>query len=419
MFGGGSVVVTHVVAVPQIISSLKKKPPVLIPVAAGDQVGTVAEPGKLGNKGMSHIHLEVSSQPSCTWEKPKRTHLLGSTPFDDAHGTRLKCAPNLPPGGPVGTDGQGQWSGTVLANTCSDVVFVRFLSGESHIFLHRAADNADVALTSNPYGDVAPDVSPDGSRIAFTREGGSATGCYYRCVYVMNADGSGVTQVTWFPSSPFSESRYDNYPRWSPDGQWLVFTRWNQNTSPPQRDVYKVRPDGTGLTALTTHGEADQIATWSPDGSKIAYDRKEGGYYSTTVQIHIMDADGTNGHRITSSTSGHRDDWPAWSADGNRIYFASTESGNGDLTGLMYFSHPNGFADQSRVSRTTLTSPSLGQRDYMPRVSADGNTVYFASTRDVWEHIYKIDYSGSSWGSPVAVTSGDQNDAYPSPVNAK
>jgi hypothetical protein len=412
MFGGGSVVVTH------IVSSLRKGAP---PVAAGERVGTVAEPGKLGNNGMAHIHLEVSSQPGCTWVgKPKKTRLLESTPFDDAHGTRLKCAPNLPPGGPAVSDRLGQWSYTALANTCSDdVVFVRFLSGESHIFLHRAADNTDVGLTSNPFGDVAPDVSPDGSRIAFTREGGSATGCYYRCVYVMNSDGSGVTQVTSFPSSPFSESRYDNYPRWSPDGQWLVFVRWNQNTSPPQRDVYKVRPDGTSLTRLTTHGEADQVATWSPDGSKIAYDRQEGGYYSTTVQIHIMDADGTNDHRITSSTSGHRDEWPAWSPDGNRIYFASTESGNGELTGLMYFGHPNRFADQTGVGRTTLTSPSLGQTDEMPRVSADGTTVYFGSTRDGWEHIYKIDYSESSWGSPVAVTSGNQNDAYPSPVKSK
>jgi Tol biopolymer transport system component len=299
------------------------------------------------------------------------------------------------------------------------MVFVRPVSGDVHIFLHRASDNTDVDLFGDAYTEGQPDVSPDGSRIAFTRGGGSATGCYYRCVYVMNSDGSGVTQVTSFPSSPFSESRYDNNPRWSPDRQWLVFVRWNQNTSPPQWDVYKVRPDGNGLTALTTHGEADMVATWSPDGTRVAYDRKEGGYYSTTVQIHVMDAaDGGNDHRVTGSTSGYRDESPAWSPDGNRIYFASTETGNGDLTGLMYSSHSNGFADQTGVSRTTLTSPSLGQSDETPRLSADGNTVYFGSTRDVWEHIYKIVYSGGSWSSPTAVTSGNQNDAHPSPVNA-
>jgi hypothetical protein len=180
-----------------------------------------------------------------------------------------------------------------------------------------------------------------------------------------------------------------------------------------------VRPDGTGLTALTTHGEAHVVATWSPDGSKIAYDRKEGGYYSTTVQIHVMDAaDGNNDHRVTNTTSGHKDYWPAWSPDGNRIYFASTESGSGDMTGLMYFSHASAFADQTGVSRTTLTSPSVGHTDMAPRLSADGNTVYFASTRDEWAHIYKITYSGGSWGSPTAVTSGNQHDGDPSPVNA-
>jgi hypothetical protein len=44
--------------------------------------------------------------------------------------------------------------------------------------------------------------------------------------------------------------------------------------------------------------------------------------------------------------------------------------------------------------------------------------VYFGSTRDVWVHIYKIVYNGVSWSSPTAVTSGNQNDANPSPVNA-
>jgi hypothetical protein len=428
MTGGGSVVVTHIIPVTHIISSLKKKAP--IPVAASEQVGTVAGPNEVsGNGGMAHIHLEVSSKPDCPWAKPGKTHLSDSTPFDDAHGTRLECAPNLPAGGPVRSAPLGQWSYTALANTCTggsppgsvatdDVVFVRPVSGDAHIFRHRASDNTDVDLFGDAYTEGQPDVSPDGSRIAFTRGGSSATGCYGRCVYVMNSDGSGVTQVTSFPSSPLSESRYDNNPRWSPDGQWLVFVRWNQNTSPPQWDVYKVRPDGTGLTALTTHGEADMVATWSPDGTRIAYDRKEGGYFSTTVQIHVMDAaDGGNDHRITGSTSGYRDESPTWSPDGNRIYFASTESGNEDLTGLMYFSHPNGFADQAAVSRTRLTSPSLGQSDETPRVIADGNTVYFGSTRDVWEHIYKIAYSGGSWGTPTAVTSGDQNDASPSPVN--
>jgi Tol biopolymer transport system component len=433
--GGGSVVVTHIIAETRITSSLKKKLPVS--VAVGEPVGTVAPPDKpkglknVGNNGMAHIHLEVSSKLNCPWIKPSNGHsyLSGSTPFDDAHGTRLTCAPNLPDGGPAVSTRLGQWSYTELANTCTegdppesvatgDVVFVRPVSGDIHIFRHRVSDNTDVDLFGDAYTEGGPDVSPDGSRIAFTRGGGSATGCYYRCIFVMNSDGSGVTQVTSFPSSPFSESRYDNNPRWSPDGQWLVFVRWNQNTSPPQWDVYKVRPDGSGLTALTTHGEADMVATWSPDGTRIAYDRKEGGYFSTTVQIHVMDAaNGGNDHRVTASTSGYRDESPAWSPDGNRIYFASTESGNGDLTGLMYFSYPNGFADQTAVSRTKLTSPSLGQTDESPRVSADGNTVYFGSTRDVWEHIYKITYSGGLWGAPTAVTSGDHNDASPSPVN--
>jgi Tol biopolymer transport system component len=420
MTGGGSVVVTHIIAETHIILSLKKKVPV--PVTAGEQVGTVAEPGKVKNNGMAHIHLEVSSKRDCPWIRPADGHsyLSGTTPFDDAHGTRLECAPDLPAGGPIGTAGQGQWSGTALVNTCTtegsppgsvatgDVVFVRFIAGDAHIFRHRASDNTDVDLFGDAYTEGQPDVSPDGSRIAFVKN--PSTGCYGECIFVMNSDGTAVTQITAHTSSTQAN---DWFPRWSPDGQWLIFVRAEVGTPPYPKDVYKIRADGSGLAQLTTHGAAEQVASWSPDGTKVAYDRNEGGY----GQVYIVGDDGTNDHRVMSASSGYQDRNPAWSPDGNRIYFASTESGNGDLTGLMYFSHPNGFVDQTGVSRTTLTSPSLGLTDETPRVGGDGNTVYFGSTRDVWEHIYKIANVGGSWGAPTAVTSGDQNDAYPSPVN--
>ena len=291
--------------------------------------------------------------------------------------------------------------------SAGDVVFVRSISGDAHIFLHRASDNTDVDLYGDSSTEGQPDVSPDGSRIAFVKN--TSTGCYGECIFVMDADGTAVTQITAHTSLTQAN---DWFPRWSPDGQWLVFVRYEVATSPYPRDVYKIRPDGSGLTQLTSHGAAEQVASWSPDLTKIAYDRNEGSY----DQIYIVGADGSNDHRITSDSSGHQDRNPAWSPDGNHIFFASTESGNGDLTGLMYFGHPNGFAEQAGVSRTTLTNPSLGQTDETPRASVDGNTVYFASTRDVGEHIYKIVYIGGSWGAPTAVTSGSQNDYSPSPV---
>lgn len=58
---------------------------------------------------------------------------------------------------------------------------------------------------------------------------------------------------------------YDAYPRWSPDGEWICFHKkekgWN---------IWIIRPDGTGLTQLTTGSRESTHPSWSPD-SKLVY----------------------------------------------------------------------------------------------------------------------------------------------------
>ncbi len=52
-------------------------------------------------------------------------------------------------------------------------------------------------------------------------------------------------------------------PAWSPDGQWLTFvSRTNGNA-----DLYRIRPDGTALTRLTTDLHDDILPTYAPDGT--------------------------------------------------------------------------------------------------------------------------------------------------------
>src|SRR5438270_12332836 len=58
----------------------------------------------------------------------------------------------------------------------------------------------------------APAWSPDGSKIAFTRYGANASD-----IYVMNADGGGIVQLTNTPGN-------DDHPAWSPDGSKIAFS---------------------------------------------------------------------------------------------------------------------------------------------------------------------------------------------------
>jgi TolB protein len=93
-------------------------------------------------------------------------------------------------------------------------------------------------------------VSPDGTRIAFTRHTGTNTE-----VFVMNADGTGQTNLT------NNGAAADELPDWSPDGTRLVFA----STRTSNYEIWVMNADGTGLANLTnTMGAVDAAPRWGP-----------------------------------------------------------------------------------------------------------------------------------------------------------
>ena len=68
------------------------------------------------------------------------------------------------------------------------------------------------------------------------------------------------------------------------------------------RELYSIQPDGTGLTRLTTTDASDEYAPrWSPDGERIAYVDDDG--------IHVMNADGSDGHLVFEAEAVSGMDW--------------------------------------------------------------------------------------------------------------
>ena len=125
----------------------------------------------------------------------------------------------------------------------------------------------------------APSWSPDGKRLVTAA--GSKVGTPPN-LYVMNADGSHVRRIT-------EAGREAQYAQWSPNGDWIAFTFLVDGGF----DIYKIRPDGSDLTALTHDGASGQNnwPIWSPDSKQIGYGREP--------ELWAMNADGSGKHLVT------------------------------------------------------------------------------------------------------------------------
>jgi hypothetical protein len=182
-----------------------------------------------------------------------------------------------------------------------ELLFNGSIGEQTHVF-HRRADGSVEDLT--PDADGADGRwSPDGARIAFTSVRSGALG-----IYLMDADGSHVTQLT---------SNGEVGPDWSPDGARLLF--WPYATR-GFGAVSVMNADGTGAETL---GQGS-LPAWSPDGTRIAFERQNGVciYDLCGIDIYTMAADGSDLRRLTHTTTAI--DYaavPAWSPDGTRIAF--------------------------------------------------------------------------------------------------
>ena len=109
-------------------------------------------------------------------------------------------------------------------------------------------DGTGMTPLSNEDFAGSPSWSPDGQRIAYL--GGFPQG-----IHVRNADGSNLVEVTTAPPEAF-----DGWPGWSPDGGQLVFSRFVNDRA----QIFTINADGSGAVSLTPEGVNDYMPNWSP-----------------------------------------------------------------------------------------------------------------------------------------------------------
>ena len=187
-------------------------------------------------------------------------------------------------------------------------------------------DGTKIAFTSNRDADPPPQVGP--TPVPFFDDVPEFPGAAPRPeLYVMNADGSDQTRLTF-------NLFFDGNPTWSPDSQQIAF----QSREDGDHEIHVINVDGSGLTKLTDNDAADVFPAWSPDGRFIAFSsnrpKSEFGRQlteaarreyamaaaATDFEIYIMNSDGSGTFNWTQTTS-LWDSIPSWSPDGAWIAF--------------------------------------------------------------------------------------------------
>ncbi|HEX8707833.1 MAG TPA: PxKF domain-containing protein [Pyrinomonadaceae bacterium] len=299
--------------------------------------------------------------------------------------------------------------------------------GNWDIFAVNPDGSGRVNLTNSPEAEVEPVWSPDGSKILFLKVGDFAWD-----ICVMDADGSHVTNLT--EDMDRTHYNHNEYPAWSPDGTKIAFISFQDSYS-EDTELYVMNADGSGLVNLSNTPRLYEInLAWSPDSRKIAFvsDRTGPDIYVTTVDgssltrltgtsgilganyepvwspdgskiafrssrdpngannVFLMNADGSNQVRLTYNPG--YDMYAAWSPDGSKIAYSSSFTGAGEIFVMN--------ADGSNQVNVT-NSPA---NDFIPRWSPDGTQLVFQSDRDAIDHpaLFVMNADGSN---PVNISS--------------
>jgi Tol biopolymer transport system component len=144
------------------------------------------------------------------------------------------------------------------------------------------------------------DISPDGSQMCLNRisdEPPEKPG-----IYVMSVDASNPTQLTT------SRERAGDCS-WSPDATKIAYQVVPAGLAGPdlsRAEVYVMNADGSGNTNLTNSRGGDAWPEWSPDGTKIAFSSSRDGDFD----IYTMDADGSDVTQVTNLRGDQQ--YPDW-----------------------------------------------------------------------------------------------------------
>ena len=173
-----------------------------------------------------------------------------------------------------------------------------------------------------------------------------------------------------------------------------------QTKSYTEHDIWRVRPDGSGLENLTEgldgYVEAPSV---SLNAKKVAFTMGT----QATSDVWVMDANGSDPKQVTTSPPSNPlaglDQMPAISPDGETIAFMSTRDTPPDASGLdhdIYTVSSDGGAVSHLINRTS--------EEYNPDFSPDGQTVVLQGEVSGPYDIVKVPLAGAPHTNYTSIT---------------
>ncbi len=190
------------------------------------------------------------------------------------------------------------------------IYFISYMEGNPKLFKVDVVSGKISKVADYPGLIAAPEVSPDGNKIAcvLTKDGNAE-------IYVLSLEGKIIKRLT---HSPYS---IESAPTWSPDGRNIAFS--SDRTGTPQ--LYIMDSDGLNMHRLTYQGGYNDSPIWSHRGDRITFVSRTPSGRFDLASINI---DGTD-YRVLTQVG--RNENPHFSPDGKHIIFASTRLGGWDL----------------------------------------------------------------------------------------
>ena len=266
---------------------------------------------------------------------------------------------------PSSTESGPRWS--------PDGKHIAFVSGDpdgSDIMVVAIGEGDSGRPVSSPDGNEdSPRWNPEGNSVAYTTD---ADG--HSDVYVSTVDGGSPVRITAGDTEEFLGD-------WSPDGQWLVFSRRGDEET---QGLWLRNPAGVNLFQLT--GDNDLSPVWSPDGDAIAFVRNTEGNRDIYL-LRPEDDDDWRGpvraERVVASPQ--PDHSPDWAPDGDTLVYVTEKDGNAEVYLLK--------TDEDDPPLRLTTNEA---QDTQPVWSPDGNRIAFVSDVHGEGEVFVMDADGSN-----------------------